>query len=30
MHLGDLAHVKVGRRYLITRHHLQQFLGIAS
>ena len=30
MHLGDLAHVKVGRWCLITRHHLQQFLGIAS
>ena len=30
MRLGDLAHVKVGRRRLITRQHLQQFLGIAS
>jgi len=30
MHLGDLADVKVGRRCLITRQHLQQFLGIAS
>ena len=30
MRLGDLAHVKVGRRCLITRQHLQQFLGIAS
>jgi hypothetical protein len=30
MHLGDLAHVEVDRRCLITRHHLQQFLGIAS
>jgi hypothetical protein len=29
MHLGDLAHVKVDQRCLITRH-LQQFLGIAS
>ena len=30
MRLGDLAYVKVGRRCLITRQHLQQFLGIAS
>ena len=30
MRLGNLAHVKVGRRRLITRQHLQQFLGIAS
>jgi hypothetical protein len=28
--LGDLAHLKVDRRQLITRHHLPQFLGIAS
>ena len=27
---GNLASVKVGRRRLITRQHLQQFLGIAS
>ena len=30
MRLGDLACVKVGRRCLIVRRHLQQFLGIAS
>ena len=30
MRLGDLAYVKAGRRCLITRQHLQQFLGIAS
>ena len=30
MCLGKLAYVKAGRRCLITRHHLQQFLGIAS
>ena len=28
MRRGNLASVKVGRRRLITRHHLQQFLGI--
>ena len=28
--LGNLAWAKVGRRRLITRRHLQQFLGIAS
>jgi len=27
---GNLASVKVGRRRLITRQHLQQFLEIAS
>jgi excisionase family DNA binding protein len=27
---GNLASIKVGRRRLITHHHLQQFLGIAS
>jgi hypothetical protein len=27
---GDLACAKAGRRCLITRRHLQQFLGIAS
>jgi excisionase family DNA binding protein len=27
---GNLAYVKVGRRRLITRQHLQQLLGIAS
>ena len=30
MRRGNLACVKVGRRRLITRQHLQQFLGIAS
>jgi excisionase family DNA binding protein len=30
MRRGNLASVKVGRRHLITRQHLQQFLGIAS
>ena len=27
MRRGNLTSVKVGRRRLITRHHLQQFLG---
>jgi excisionase family DNA binding protein len=27
MRRGNLAYLKVGRRRLITRHHLQQFLG---
>lgn len=30
MRRGNLAYVKVGRRRLITRHHLQRFLGDAS
>ncbi len=30
MRRGNLASVKVGRRRLITRQHLNQFLGIAS
>jgi hypothetical protein len=30
MRLGNLAHLKVDRRQLITRQHLPQFLGIAS
>jgi hypothetical protein len=30
MYLGDLADVEVGRRWLITRHHLRQFPGMAS
>ena len=30
MRRGNLANVKVGRRWLITRQHLQQFLDIAS
>jgi len=29
MRRGNLTYVKVGRRRLITRHHLQQFLGDA-
>lgn len=29
MRRGSLICVKVGRRRLITRHHLQQFLGDA-
>jgi excisionase family DNA binding protein len=29
MRRGNLAYLKVGRRRLITRHHLQQFLGAA-
>jgi excisionase family DNA binding protein len=28
MRAGNLPYLKVGRRRLITRHHLQQFLGI--
>jgi excisionase family DNA binding protein len=30
MRRGNLTYVKVGRRRLITRQHLPQFLGIAS
>jgi len=30
MRRGHLTYVKVGRRCLITRHHLQQFLDDAS
>jgi excisionase family DNA binding protein len=30
MRRGNLSYVKVGRRRLVTRHHLQQFLGDAS
>ena len=30
MRRGNLAYIKVGRRRLITRQHLQQFLEIAS
>jgi len=30
MRRGNLAYVEVGRRRLITRHHLQQFLGNIS
>ena len=30
MRRGNLTYVKVGRRRLITRHHLQEFLGDAA
>jgi len=30
MRRGNLAYIKIGRRRLITRHHLQQFLADAS
>ncbi len=30
MRRGNLSYTKVGRRRIITRQHLQQFLGIAS
>lgn len=30
MRRGNLTYIKVGRRRLITREHLQQFLGMAS
>ena len=30
MRRGNLAYVKIGRRRLITRQHLNHFLGIAS
>ena len=30
MRRGNLTYVKVGRRRLITRHHLQEFLGDVS
>jgi len=30
MRRGHLSYLKVGRRRLITRQHLQQFLGAAS
>ena len=30
MRRGNLTYVKIGRRRLITRHHLQEFLGDAS
>jgi excisionase family DNA binding protein len=30
MRRGNLTYIKVGRRRLITRHHLHQFLGVAS
>jgi hypothetical protein len=30
MRRGNLTYLKVGRRRVITRQHLNQFLGIAS
>lgn len=30
MRRGNLSYVKVGRRRIITRQHLHQFLGLAS
>ena len=30
MRRGHLSYVKVGRRRVITRQHLEQFLGVAS
>ena len=30
MRRGNLRYVKIGRRRLITRQHLEQFLGVAS
>ena len=30
MRRGNLSYIKIGRRRLITRQHLQQFLGLAS
>jgi excisionase family DNA binding protein len=30
MRRGNLIYIKIGRRRLITRQHLQQFLGIVS
>jgi excisionase family DNA binding protein len=30
MRRGHLVYVKIGRRRLITRHHLEQFLGVRS
>lgn len=30
MRRGNLPYVKIGRRRLITRQHLEQFLGVAS
>jgi excisionase family DNA binding protein len=30
MRRGNLHYLKIGRRRLITRQHLQQFLGVAS
>jgi hypothetical protein len=29
MRRGNLPYVKIGRRRLITRQHLEQFLGVA-
>ena len=30
MRRGNFPYVKIGRRRLITRQHLEQFLGVAS
>jgi excisionase family DNA binding protein len=30
MRRGNLSYIKIGRRRLITRQHLQQFIGLAS
>jgi excisionase family DNA binding protein len=30
MRCGNLPYLKVGRRRIITRHHLRQFLGLAT
>jgi excisionase family DNA binding protein len=30
MRRGNLRYVKIGRRRLITRQHVEQFLGVAS
>lgn len=30
MRRGNLSYIKIGRRRLITRQHLRQFLGLAS
>jgi excisionase family DNA binding protein len=30
MRQGNLSYIKIGRRRLITRQHLQQFLGLTS
>ena len=30
MRRGNLHYIKIGRRRLITRQHLEQFLGVAS
>jgi excisionase family DNA binding protein len=30
MRCGNLSYIKIGRRRIITRQHLNQFLGVAS